>query len=264
MTNGSVPSNVIEVGDGFWNIRGSFKVGGVVDVGTQASLVRLSGGGFAMLDACQLSEETRAFIDGLTDGGAGLRAVIHLHPFHTVFARRVHGFYPKAAQYGTARHAAKLPDLPWEALRTESPELHARFADDFDFSVPRGVDFIPDNEMLHFASVLVFHRGTKTLHVDDTVMYLRLPKLLRPFKRDLTMLHPALPKVLERRPGAVVDFRNWTRELVGRCRGVDNLCAAHSATLLGRDNPGPTIAERVQLAVDKVQGKLAVHERKHG
>lgn len=259
MTHDPTPSDVIEVADGFWNIRGSFKLGGVVEIGTQASLVRAKDG-YVMLDACELTDAARRFVDERTGGGETLRAVLHLHPFHTVFARRLHEIYPGATLYGTARHAQKLPDLPWDALHTEDAALHARFADDFAFSVPRGVDFIPADERLHFASVLAFHPGSKTLHVDDTLMYLRLPKMLRPFKRDLLMLHPALSKVLERRPGAVADFRDWCRELVERCGGVDNLCAAHAATLLGRDNPGPTVAARVRAAVDKVETKLAAHK----
>lgn len=263
MSTPSLPADVIEVGDGFWNIRGSFKIGGIVDVGTQASLVR-TGEGYLILDACELKDETRGWLDAQTDGGRRVRAVLHLHPFHTVFARRLHERYPKAPLYGTARHAAKLPGLPWEMLRTEDPALHARFADDLAFSVPRGVDFIPDNESLHFTSVLAFHPASKTLHVDDTLIYMELPRLLRSLKRDLLRLHPTLPKVLERRPGAVADFREWTRDLVERCRSMDNLCAAHSAVLLGRHHRGPPLAERVQAAVDAVSGKLAAHERKHG
>ncbi len=36
--------HIIEVADGFWNIRGSFEIGGVVEIGTQASLVKRSNG----------------------------------------------------------------------------------------------------------------------------------------------------------------------------------------------------------------------------
>lgn len=257
------PANVIEVGDGFWNIRGSFKLGGIVDVGTQASLVRTRHG-YVMLDACDVSDETRRWIDAQTHGGDEITAVLHLHPFHTVSARRLHDLYPKATLYGTARHAAKLPDLPWHALRTNDPALHEHFEDDLHFSVPRGVDFIPANESLHFASVLAFHPASGTLHVDDTLTYLQLPKLVHPFKRDMLMLHPTLGKVLQPRAGAVTEFRDWTRELVDRCRHVDNLCAAHAATLLGRDNDGPSIAERVQAAVERSASKLEAHQRKHG
>jgi hypothetical protein len=42
---------ILHVADDFWNIRGSYRVGGVIDVGTQASLVRLASGKFVMLDS---------------------------------------------------------------------------------------------------------------------------------------------------------------------------------------------------------------------
>ena len=47
--------DVIQVAENFWNIRGSFKVAGLVDIGTQASLVRRSDGKFLMLDSYTLS-----------------------------------------------------------------------------------------------------------------------------------------------------------------------------------------------------------------
>ena len=109
----------IRVSEGFWNIRGSFKIAGVIDVGTQASLVRLTSGKFVLIEA-----------------------ILNLHPFHTVHVRKLHGLYPHAALYGTARHVSRFPDLPWAKVCTEGSELHQRYAEDFDFSVPRGVEFI--------------------------------------------------------------------------------------------------------------------------
>ena len=47
-----LPSNVIEVAEGFWNIRGSFKIAGLYDLGTHASLVRRASGKLVLLDAC--------------------------------------------------------------------------------------------------------------------------------------------------------------------------------------------------------------------
>lgn len=37
---------IIDLGSGFWNIRGSFKLGGFIDIGTQCSLVQLESGKF--------------------------------------------------------------------------------------------------------------------------------------------------------------------------------------------------------------------------
>jgi hypothetical protein len=257
-------TDVIEVADGFWNIRGSFKVGGVLDIGTHASLVRRASGAFVLLDACAFSEETRAWLDETTRGGELLEGVLHLHPFHTLHVRAAHALFPRAKLFGTARHHETLADLPWEALRTEDLELHRHFAEDFEFSVPRGTDFVSKDPTLHFSSVLAIHRASKTLHVDDTLLHIRLPWPLRLVVSDVTRLHPTLAKVLEPRAGAVQEFRAWAGELVERAKDLDNLCAAHSAVLLGRKNTGASIASRVEAAVRKAESTLAAHERKHG
>ncbi|MFW5920228.1 MAG: hypothetical protein ACOCUS_00205 [Polyangiales bacterium] len=255
---------VIRTGEGFWNIRGSFKLGGVVDLGTQASLVRRASGRFVLLDGCPLTDDARRWILELTDGGSAVEAILHVHPFHTLHVRRARELFPEAKLYGTARHVTMFEDLPWERPRTEDPGLHEMFADDLDFSVPRGVDFIPSNENLHFSSVLVFHRASRTLHVDDTLLYIPMPKPVRALKADVLRFHPTLSKVLERRAGAAEDFRRWARGLVAQARDVDNLCAAHSAALLGRDNPGSSVWARIEAALDKVEGTLRAHERAHG
>lgn len=258
------PKNVIHVGEGFYNMRGSLRIGGVLPVGTQASLVKRKSGSFLLLDAIELDSETRAWVDRETKGGAAIDAVLHLHPFHTLFVRKLHAAYPKAKLYGTARHQRRAPELPWEPLRTDQPELHALFAEDLELSVPRGVDFIPSNENLHFASVLAFHPASRTLHVDDTLNYVRLPRVLRAIKEDMLGFHPSLAKVLERRAGAAADFRDWTRELTERVRSIDNLCAAHTSVLLGGRSSGPPIVDRVRAAIRAVESKLAAHEARYG
>jgi hypothetical protein len=257
------PTNVIHVGEGFWNIRGSLKIGGILDVKTHASLVRRQRGGYVMLDACELDDEVKRWIGEETNGGADIEAVLHLHPFHTVFVRALHEAYPKAKLYGTARHKRLASELSWEAEETDHDALHALFADDLDFSVPRGVDFIPKNENLHFSSVLAFHTASKTLHVDDTLCYAKLPAPFSWWKKEMLAFHPSLAKVLEPRAGAVRDFREWTVELMARVRSVENLCAAHTSVLL-RDAGGPSVADRVADAVRGLEGKLAAHERKYG
>jgi hypothetical protein len=189
----------------------------VVDIGTQASLVRRRNGRFVFLDSYSLSGAVEREILELTNGGRDVEAILNVHPFHTVFARKMHERFPHAKLYGTARHVSRFPELPWEALRTEDPELHAMFADDFEFSVPRGVDFISADENVHFSSVLVLHLSSKTIHVDDTVMYIRLPKMLRLLGlKDSMSFHPTLAKALEKRAGAAADFRDCAEQLIER------------------------------------------------
>jgi hypothetical protein len=258
-----MPRPVIEVDDGFWNLRGSYKVANLVELGTHMSLVRLASGRYLALDACGLGPETRALIDDKTRGGEALEAVLHLHPFHTLHVRALHQLYPKARLYGTARHRTELADLPWEALQTEDPALHEQFAADFDFSVPSGVDLVTPNPKVHFGSVLAIHRATQTMHVDDTLIYARLPGPLRLFGRDVTRFHPGLRSALRREPGASGAFRAWARGLIGRAATLRNLCAAHSSTLLARDNDGPPIAARIEGALGRAEGTLRAHEQQH-
>jgi hypothetical protein len=253
----------IEVEDGFWNLRGSFKVAGILELGTHMSLVRRANGRYLALDACGLVPETRALLDEKTRGGKELEAVLHLHPFHTLHVRRLHQLYPRARLYGTARHHAQLPDLPWDALRTEDPALHAHFAADLDFTVPRGVDLVTPNPRVHFGSVLAIHQATRTLHVDDTLIYAKLPRPLRALKRDVLHFHPGLGGALRRERGAADDFRTWARELIERAATLQNLCAAHTSNLLARKNEGLPIAERIEHALRAAERALRTHERKH-
>jgi len=259
-------TKLIRLADNFWNIRGSFKMGGLIDVGTQSSLVQLANGRFVFLDAYTLDGGVREEIDQLTHGGERVEAVLNLHPFHTLHVEPMYAMYPQAAIYGTARHRSRFPDLPWEKINTEDPRLHARFADDFDFSVPRGVDFISANEHIHFSSVLAYHRSSSTIHVDDTLMYVHLPGLLRTLGIDSPVsFHPTLARALEKRAGAARDFRAWVGELAKRWQGAENLCAAHTATLTAQINRrGPPIPERILSALDKVKKVLDGHQEKYG
>lgn len=246
----------VQIGEGFWNVRGSFKVAGLFDAGTQCSLVRLRSGDFVLLDAYTLSSAVERQILDLTDQGRAVRAILNLHPFHTLHVGGCLRPFPNAKLYGTRRHKQRAPELPWQELETDAPALHALFADDLEFTVPRGVAFIPRSAQLHFASVLAIHRASKTLHVDDTLSWLDLPLLggLR--------FHPTLRFVLEREQGAAAAFRGWAEELVARCRGLDHLCTAHGKAL----PPQPThgLAELVQAALARVESVLRSHERKYG
>jgi hypothetical protein len=258
-------SHTLRLADDFWNIRGSFKIGGIIDIGTQASLVRRANGKFVFLDSCSLSGAVERAVLERTNGGKDVEAILHLHPFHTVYARKMHQRFPHARLHGTARHVARFPELPWEGICTEDPELHAIFAEDFEFSVPRGVDFISGNENVHFSSVLVFHRASKTIHVDDTVTYIRFPSVVRPFGLiDALSFHPTLGRALEKRAGAARDFRLWAEAFAERWRDAENVCAAHTATLTANTNRGSSIHARLVKALDKVGSKLSAHERTYG
>ena len=256
---------IIEVSPDFWNIRGSFKIGGFLDIGTQASLVRLASGNFLFLDAYGMSESLSNDISGIMEGGGELEAILNLHPFHTVHVERMHALYPEAHLYGTQRHLDRFPDLPWQEVRSEDPELHEHYAEDLAFSIPPGVDFISANENIHFSSVLAYHRASRTIHSDDTLMYLVLPGIMRLIgKRDSVGYHPTLSRALEKREGAAAEFREWAENLAERWGDAQNLCAAHSAALLAGSNPGAPIRDRLLQALDRCESRLRAHERRYG
>lgn len=258
-------TKLLQITNDFWNIRGSFKIAGLIDIGTQASLIKRANGKFIFLDSYTFSGALEREIDQLTNGGEDVEAVLNLHPFHTIHVKKMHERYPHAKHYGTARHLSRFPDLGWQQTCTEEPKLHTLFADDLEFSIPRGVDFISDDENVHFSSVLVLHRNSQTIHVDDTLMYIRLPVLMRFFGlTDAMSFHPTLAKVLEKRPGAANDFNHWAEDLAENWRDAENLCAAHTAALLASDNHESSIHDRIIRALEKVRSTLNTHERKFG
>jgi hypothetical protein len=256
---------VINVGRNFWNIRGSFKVASVIDIGTQTSLVKCEDGDFVLLDTCALSGDQKAEIDRLTRNGKLLKAILHLHPFHTVSAGLVHDYYPEALLYGTSRHKEIWPTLPWQELTTDDPELHDLFSDDLEFSVPDGVDFISANGNVHFASVIVYHPLSRTIHVDDTLMFVTLPAIMAFFgMRNRLEFHPTLALALERRAGAADDFRQWAKSLVEDWGMAENLCAAHTKPLLAEDYKSETLARRLSRALRHVRWVLRLHRLRYG
>jgi len=255
---------ILKISVDFWNIRGDFKIGGILNIGTHASLVRRGNGNFVLLDAYTLRGKVKQEIDSITNNGGDIEAIINLHPFHTVHVQKAHQQYPKARLYGTQRHIDKFPDLPWQSELTESNECAALFADDFEFSVPAGVDFISSNDHLHFSSVLAYHKASNTIHSDDTLMYLKFPGPLGMIKKPEVAFHMTLSKTLEKRPGAAKDFREWAIQLADRWSDAENLCAAHSATLLGSENQSASVTDRILTALQKVEKILNTHEKKYG
>ena len=256
--------HIRQISSDFWNIRGDFKIAGFVNIGTHASLVRRGNGKFVLLDAYTLQGEVKEQIDAISRNGNDIEAIINLHPFHTIHVRQAHEQYPNAKLYGTQRHIEKFPNLDWQAELSNSDEFADLFADDFEFSVPAGVDFISSNEHLHFSSVLAYHKASKTIHSDDTLMYLQLPGLLGKIMEPEITFHMTLAKTLERRAEAALDFRAWATQLAEQWGGAENLCAAHSAILLGSENQSASIANRILTALKKVENALQLHEKKFG
>jgi len=248
----------VPIADGFWNVRGSFKVGGMVEIGTQTSLARRASGAFVLLDAYTLEGDIKERVFELTDGGRAIEAVLHLHPFHTIHVRPIAELLPHAVHFGSVRHRARAPEVNWSDMGIETEACAAHFAEDFDFSVPRGVPFIAADERLHFSSVLAFHTASRTLHVDDTLTWSTVPLM------GGLWFHPSLSMVLEKRPGAAAEFRDWAQALIERCADVRHLVTAHMQTLPADPTVAPRLQDRVRSALKRVEPMLRRHARRYG
>lgn len=256
--------SVIKISDTFWNFRGVFKLKGLIDIGTHASLVKQKNGRFVLLDAYTFNAEQMAKLDELTNQGELVDAIINLHPFHTIHVKKAHELFPNAKLYGTCRHHERFPELPWEPEMTESVPFAELFADDFCFSVPRGVDFVSPNENLHFASVLAYHPDSKTIHSDDTLMYAPLPGVLKKLKAPEIEFHMTLKWTLERRSGAADEFKQWADDLAKAWYDAQHLCAAHTDVRLADETQTLSVADGIYNALAKVDKVLEAHRRKYG
>lgn len=256
------PGDFVDCGNGLWNARGSFKIAGVLEGGTHASLVAMDGGRFLWLDSITLTGDALDGAMALTDGGAKVDAILNLHPFHTMHCEWAHRQFPKAKLYGTARHKAQLPGLRWEEELVEGPQVAAQFVDLLDLDIPRGIDFISTKNRVHTSSVLALHRASGTVHSDDTLSYTVLPFPIRLVKEETAVFfHPRLPAALEERPGAAADFRTWGRELAEKWGDAARLCAAHNGI---KEFPDRDFGDRVRAALRRVEPVLAKHEGKFG
>ncbi len=248
--------------DRFWNIRGSHRVGGLLDVGTHMSLVQRESGRFVVVDGCPLDRAQRAALLELTGGGTRVDAVVHVHPFHTLHVEAVHRLFPSAVLYATARHRQRLPSLPWARAPVESWGSDHPLADVLEMSVPDGVDFVCPDERVHVASVLVRHRCSGIVHVDDTLNVIAAPgRLGRWLPQSSLRMHPMLSRALRPAAGAADAYAAWVRRLAGRWADTRVVCAAHSAV---RHLAEGGFAREMEAALARVSRTLDRHRARFG
>ena len=251
-----------QLANDFWNLRGTFKVAGLLDVGTQLSVVRRTNGRFLILDSYTPTETQRQALLGLTAGGTLVDAIINVHPFHTLHCEPLHRLLPAARLIGTRRHLQQAPHLPWDPHVIEDVETQADFADDLDFTAPAGLELVPADDNVHASSVLVRHRRSGIVHVDDTLSVLAAPGALGKWLPQSGLkFHPTLSRALQPRAGAADAFERWARALAERWAGTPYVCAAHSAV---RELPADGWRDEVLKALHHVQGKLRRHRHRYG
>ena len=239
-----------DLGSGFWNIRGEFRIGGVINIGTHCSLIKLSSGKFIFLDSYELTGEVRDKVMALTNNGQEVEAVLNVHPFHTIHCAQMAKDFPQAIFYGSSRHAKKIPEVQWSDDLVESAAVAERYPD-LKFSMSKGIEYICANEMIHAGSLLAYHPSSQSLHVDDTFMS-PPTKLLKSLLPEV-MLHPTTKKALKKEPGAGKQYCDWATELAHEWREVRNFCAAHSYLIRFEEG---AFEKALLKAVDKARPKL--------
>ncbi len=215
---------IYDLGSGFWNIRGSFKVGGVLDVGAHCSLVKLQSGKFIFIDSYTLTDEVRKQVMTMTNDGRDVEAVLNVHPYHTVHCEQMAKDFPQATFYGSRRHPEQAPDVDWSPDLVESEAVAERYPE-LKFSLPKGIYYIAPEESVHAGSLLVYHPASKSLHVDDTFVTPPL-KVLDAVLPEV-LLQPDTDKALRNTPDAVEQYCDWAIKLAHDW-DVRHFCAAHT------------------------------------
>jgi len=229
---------IVEIGPGFYNIRSGFKsFKGLINIGTQMSLIRLNNGEFIAIDTVELDDELKAEIDQLTDNGTNLTTVIATHPFHTLAFPGFHAAYPNSTYIGTPRHIRNIKSIPWTADISKE-DVRARWAPDIEMRIPAGAEFnapVPE-AFNHFNAVWVYHRPSATVHIDDTVCYFENPGLLLKAagkKNDHMEFHMSMSGPgLYPTPDSPKIFKKWVEDILADW-DFDNMCTAHTGNKIG-------------------------------
>jgi hypothetical protein len=187
--------HLTQVGDGFWNIRGSFRIlAGMLNLGTHMSVCRRASGRFVIIDTCDLPPDALSELNLLTHDGELIDAVIATHPYHTLAFRAFYAAFPKCPYYGTPRHLDTIPEIPWQGEIMSNKDL---FSPDLDFRIPAGAEYVlplPARSN-HLSNVFVLHKQSKTIHNDDCVLCIEHPPVLMRlmgYKNGDMHFHPSL------------------------------------------------------------------------
>ncbi|CAM2699015.1 unnamed protein product [Rotaria socialis] len=230
-------NELYSIGSNFWNVRGRFKILKFIDIETQMSIVKLQNGNFLVIDTVEMNDRLRQEIDHLTNNGEKIEAVIGTHPFHTLSFPAFYQTYPKANYYGTPRHLRRITEIPWKGSLDDS-NVRKKWEPDVEMRIPAGAEFInPQPESTnHFISVFVYHPASRTLHVDDTIMYAEKPGFLLKlfgYKDGAVAFHPSIKSSgLYPTSDAPYLFRDWMRNML-RDWPFENICCAHIGVKMG-------------------------------
>ncbi|KAL0488105.1 hydroxyacylglutathione hydrolase [Acrasis kona] len=223
------------IGPNFWNIRGNFRVMAVVNIHTQMSVIKLPNGKFLIVDTIDLTSDLKSALDRMTNNGANIEAIIGVHPFHTTYFKAFYDAYPTVPFYGTPRHLRVVKDIPWKGDLNQQ-NIRNKWNPDVEIRLPAGAEFVnPQPEDNHFNSAWLFHKPSRTMHIDDTVIYADEDSLvLKIFgiKKGDMIFHPKIDPGLYNYPAAPFEFRDWVLKVI-KDWDFDNIVCAHLGNKLG-------------------------------
>eukprot|EP01035_Chromulina_nebulosa_P017575 gene17575-23143_t len=200
------------------------------------SFIKLSTGKFVVIDTVQVDETNKQDIDELTKNGSLIEAVIATHPFHTVYFDPFYKLYPNAKYYGTPRHLRRIKSIPWAGSSDNIDVLSLYEQEGIFMRVSAGSDIVNPNENNHFASILVFHQPSRTIHDDDTIGYIKNSGcLLRcaGIRPDSLYFHPTgLKDGLDPTPDAPLAFKQFIEDIIHDW-DFDNIATAHLDVKIG-------------------------------
>jgi len=206
----------------------------------------------------ELDDELKREIDELTNNGHNLTTVIATHPFHTLAFPGFHAAYPNAQYIGTPRHIRNIKSIPWSGDISQE-EIQKQWNPDVEMRIPAGSEFNePHPEPInHFNSVWVYHRPSRTVHIDDTVCYFENPGLLLKAagkKHDHMEFHISLAGPgLYPTPDAPSIFKKWVHDILNDW-DFDNMCTAHTGNKIrGAKEALRHTLEKAQPTFDKLE-----------
>ncbi|KAJ3382423.1 hypothetical protein HDU84_004276, partial [Entophlyctis sp. JEL0112] len=259
-----MPSKINEIAPGVFNLRAPFKVAGLIDVGTHMTFIRLSTGKFVAFSTVVLDGDAKAEVDALTSNGNLLEAVVATNAHHTMAFEAFNKSYPSAAFYGTPRHIRKYPSIPWKGDVSDKSVLTLWDSEiamkNTDVGVVWDVPNVP--EFNHFPGVLVYHRATRTMLVDDCYVIAKntgfLMKLAIGSGNDDMGFHPRFIAALSEDKDAPEQFYKWMVDMLNEW-DVENIATAHSGVQIGGAGSG------LRIALNSIaKGKLGAVAKQRG
>ena len=226
------------IGPNFWNVRSKLLYKGIVDIGTQMSIIRLINEKFIILSTIPLNQLMKQEIKELTNNGTLIEAVIATHPFHTLsfisFYETFQNENTSIAYYGTPRHLKIIDKIPWKGSISDENIRNQWINDSIHMKIPNGCEFNEPKDTNHFSSVLIYHKISNTIHIDDTFLYTN-PEYVSFFMScclnieiNTLKIHRSFKEALD----YPLLFIEWFKILLNEWIDIKNIVFAHNGLLL--------------------------------